>query len=186
MKVRSITSAISSSTAILSTLIPCSPRSSIYIRGEVYNSKALDEKLFSNPNGGDVSSLYMDDGYLFFSITPAEVRVDGDSIDVELRINEGPQATINEVRILGNTKTNEKVIRRELRTLPGNKFSRTDLIRSQREIVNLGYFDPQQLDVVPIPNAENGTVDIEYRVTEIADQNSSWSYLPDMAEPIMV
>ena len=135
-------------------------------RGEVYNAKALDEKLFSNPNGGDVSSLYMDDGYLFFSITPAEVRVDGDSIDVELRISEGPQATINEVRILGNTKTNEKVIRRELRTLPGNKFSRTDLIRSQREIVNLGYFDPQQLDVVPIPNAENGTVDIEYRVTE--------------------
>jgi outer membrane protein insertion porin family len=135
-------------------------------RGEVYNAKALEEKLFSNPNGGDVSSLYMDDGYLFFSITPAEVRVDGDSIDVELRISEGPQATINEVRIMGNTKTNEKVIRRELYTLPGNKFSRTDLIRSQRQIVNLGYFDPQQLDVVPIPNAENGTVDIEYRVTE--------------------
>ncbi len=135
-------------------------------RGEVYNSKALEEKLFSNPNGGDVSSLYMDDGYLFFSIQPSEVKVDGDSIDVELRISEGPQATINEVRIIGNTKTNEKVIRRELRTLPGNKFSRTDLIRSQREIVALGYFDPQQLDVVPIPNAENGTVDIEYRVTE--------------------
>ena len=135
-------------------------------RGEVYNAKALDEKLFSNPNGGDVSSLYMDDGYLFFSIQPMEVRVDGDSIDVELRITEGPQATINEVRIMGNTKTNEKVIRRELRTLPGNKFSRTDLIRSQREIIALGYFDPQQLDVVPIPNAENGTVDIEYRVTE--------------------
>jgi outer membrane protein insertion porin family len=135
-------------------------------RGEVYNQKSLDEKLFSNPNGGDVSSLYMDDGYLFFSVQPSEVRVDGDSIDVELRVSEGPQATINEVRILGNTKTSERVIRRELRTLPGNKFSRTDLIRSQREIVNLGYFDPQQLDVVPIPNAENGTVDIEYRVTE--------------------
>jgi outer membrane protein insertion porin family len=135
-------------------------------RGEVYNPKALEEKLFSNPNGGDVSSLYMDDGYLFFSVQPAEVKVDGDSIDVELRFTEGPQATINEVRIMGNTKTNEKVIRRELRTLPGNKFSRTDLIRSQREIIALGYFDPQQLDVVPIPNAENGTVDIEYRVTE--------------------
>jgi outer membrane protein insertion porin family len=135
-------------------------------RGEVYNSKALDEKLFSNPNGGDVSSLYMNDGYLFFTIQPMEVRVDGDSIDIELRITEGPQATINEVRILGNTKTNERVIRRELRTLPGNKFSREDLIRSQRQIIALGYFDPQQLDVVPIPNAENGTVDIEYRVTE--------------------
>ncbi len=135
-------------------------------RGEVYNQKILDERIFMNPNGGDLSSLYMDDGYLFFSVTPMEVKVEGDSIDLELRINEGQQATIREVRILGNTKTNEKVIRRELRTLPGNKFSRTDLIRSQREIVNLGYFDPQQLDVVPIPNPENGTVDIEYRVVE--------------------
>ncbi len=135
-------------------------------RGEVYNQKILDERIFMNPNGGDLSSLYMDDGYLFFGVTPMEVMVEGDSIDLELRINEGAQATIREVRILGNTKTNEKVIRRELRTLPGNKFSRTDLIRSQREIVNLGYFDPQQLDVVPIPNPENGTVDIEYRVVE--------------------
>jgi len=135
-------------------------------KGEVYNQKILDERIFMNPNGGDLSSLYMDDGYLFFSVTPMEVKIDGDSIDLELRINEGAQATIREVRILGNTKTNEKVIRRELRTLPGNKFSRTDLIRSQREIVNLGYFDPQQLDVVPIPNPENGTVDIEYRVVE--------------------
>lgn len=135
-------------------------------KGEVYNQKILDERIFMNPNGGDLSSLYMDDGYLFFSVTPMEVKIDGDSIDLELRINEGAQATIREVRILGNTKTNEKVIRRELRTLPGNKFSRTDLIRSQREIINLGYFDPQQLDVVPIPNPENGTVDIEYRVVE--------------------
>lgn len=135
-------------------------------RGEVYNQKLLDERIFMNPNGGDLSSLYMDDGYLFFSVTPMEVKVEGDSIDIELRINEGAQATIREVRIMGNTKTNEKVIRRELRTLPGNKFSRTDLIRSQREIVNLGYFDPQQLDVVPIPNPETGTVDIEYRVVE--------------------
>ncbi len=135
-------------------------------RGDVYSTKALEEKLYSNPNGGDVSSLYMDDGYLFFSVTPLEVRVVGDSIDVELRVNEGPQATIRDVRIMGNTKTNEHVIRRELFTLPGNKFSRADLIRSQRQIVNLGYFDPQQLDVIPIPNPENGTVDIEYRVTE--------------------
>ena len=135
-------------------------------RGEVYNQKLLDERIFMNPNGGDLSSIYMDDGYLFFSVTPMEIKVEGDSIDLELRINEGAQATINEVRILGNTKTNEKVIRRELRTLPGNKFSRTDLIRSQREIINLGYFDPAQLDVVPIPNPEKGTVDIEYRVVE--------------------
>jgi outer membrane protein insertion porin family len=135
-------------------------------KGDVYSQKTLDEKIFMNPNGGDLSSLYMDDGYLFFSVTPMEIKVDGDSIDIELRINEGAQATINNVRIIGNTKTNEKVIRRELYTLPGNKFSRSDLIRSQRQIVNLGYFDPQQLDVVPLPNPENGTVDIEYRVTE--------------------
>ena len=135
-------------------------------KGEIYNQKLLDEKLFMSQNGGDLSSLYMDDGYLFFSVTPMEVKIDDDSIDVELRINEGPQATIKDVRILGNTKTNERVIRRELYTLPGNKFSRSDLLRSQRQIVNLGYFDPQQLDMVPIPNPEKGTVDIEYRVTE--------------------
>lgn len=135
-------------------------------RGEIYNQKLLDEKLFMSQNGGDLSSLYMDDGYLFFSVTPMEVKIEDDSIDVELRINEGPQATIKDVRILGNTKTNERVIRRELYTLPGNKFSRSDLLRSQRQIVNLGYFDPQQLDMVPIPNPEKGTVDIEYRVTE--------------------
>jgi outer membrane protein insertion porin family len=135
-------------------------------KGDVYNQRELDEKLYSSPNGGDISSLYMDDGYLFFSVTPMEVRVDGDSIDLELRFNEGPQATIREVRIIGNNKTNERVIRRELYTLPGNKFSRADLIRSQRQITQLGYFDPQQLDMVPIPNPEKGTVDIEYRVTE--------------------
>lgn len=135
-------------------------------RGDVYSQRLLEERIQMNPNGGDLSSLYMDDGYLFFSVTPMEVKIEGDSIDLELRINEGAQATINEVRIVGNTKTNEKVIRRELRTIPGNKFSRSDLIRSQREITNLGYFDAQQLDVVPIPNPENGTVDIEYRVVE--------------------
>lgn len=135
-------------------------------RGEVYNQKLLEERVFQSQNGSDLSSLYMDDGYLFFSVTPLEVKVEGDSIDIELRISEGSQATINKVTIIGNTKTNEKVIRRELRTLPGNKFSRTDLLRSQREIISLGYFDPQQLDVVPIPNPENGTVDIEYKVTE--------------------
>ncbi|MCS6818457.1 MAG: POTRA domain-containing protein [Chitinophagales bacterium] len=135
-------------------------------KGEVYNQKLLEEKLFMSASGNDLSSLYMDEGYLFFNVTPLEVKIEDDSIDVELRINEGPQATIKDVRIIGNTKTNEKVIRRELYTLPGNKFSRSDLLRSQRQIVNLGYFDPQQLDMVPIPNPEKGTVDIEYRVTE--------------------
>lgn len=135
-------------------------------RGEIYNQKLLDEKLYMSQSGSDISSLYMDDGYLFFQITPAEVNVEGDSIDLEIRIYEGPQATINEVRIYGNTKTKEHVIRRELRTLPGSKFSRSDLIRSQREIVNLNYFDAEQMQVVPIPDPVNGTVDIEYHVVE--------------------
>lgn len=135
-------------------------------KGDIYNQDILDEKLFMSQNGGDVSSLYMDDGYLFFQVTPVEIAIVGDSIDLEIRIYEGAQATIEDVRIYGNTKTKEHVIRRELRTLPGNKFSRSDLIRSQREIINLGYFNPEEMDVRPIPNPQKGTVDIEYHVTE--------------------
>lgn len=135
-------------------------------KGEIYSQSVLDEKLFMSQTGNDISSLYMDDGYLFFNITPTEKRIVNDSVDMEMKIYEGPQATINEVRIYGNTKTNEKVIRRELRVLPGNKFSRSDLMRSQREIANLGYFDPEQMEIIPFPNPENGTVDIEFRVVE--------------------
>lgn len=134
--------------------------------GDVYNQTRLNEKLNMSPNGSDVASLYMDDGHLFFQVQPLEVAVIGDSIDIEIRVMEGPVATINEVRIYGNTKTKEYVIRRELRTLPGSKFSRQDLIRSQREILALNYFDPEQMEVIPVPNPENGTVDIEYHVVE--------------------
>ncbi len=135
-------------------------------KGEVYSQKELDKKLFMSEAGNDISSLYMDDGYLFFQITPVEIAVENDSVDLEIRIYEGPQATINEIRIYGNTKTKEHIIRRELRTYPGNKFSRSDLIRSQREIINLGFFDPEQMNVKPIPNPEKGTVDVEYHVVE--------------------
>lgn len=135
-------------------------------KGDIYSQGTLDQKLFMNPQGGDVSSLYMDEGYLFFNVTPVEKRIENDSVDIQMSIYEGPQATINEVRIIGNTKTNEKVIRREIRILPGSKFSRSDLIRSQRELAALGYFDPEQLEIIPIPNPENGTVDIEFRVVE--------------------
>lgn len=135
-------------------------------RGDLYNQQRLNEKLFFDPNGADVSSLYMDDGYLFFNVTPNEVLVENDSIDIRIRVYEGPQAIINKILIKGNTKTNEHVIRRELRTIPGNKFSRTDLIRTQREIAALGYFDPEQIGINPIPHPENGTVDIEYTVVE--------------------
>ena len=140
-------------------------------KGDVYNRELLQKRLTQDPNGNDISSLYYDDGYLFFSINPVEVAVENDSIDLEIRINEGPQATIRNIIITGNDKTNEHVVRRELRTMPGDKFSRTNLIRSQREIANLGFFDPQQMNVIPRPNPEDGTVDIEYQVVEkSADQ----------------
>lgn len=139
--------------------------------GDVYNADLLQKRISMDQDGGDISSLYYDDGYLFFSVNPVEIAVENDSIDIEIRINEGPQATIRNVIIEGNDKTNEHVIRRELRTFPGDKFSRSDLIRSQREIANLGFFDPQETRVEPIPNPTDGTVDIKYTVKEkSADQ----------------
>ncbi|MBI5219009.1 MAG: outer membrane protein assembly factor BamA [Bacteroidia bacterium] len=133
-------------------------------KGEVFNQSLLDEKLFIDPNG--VSSLYLDEGYLFFNVTPVEVLVENDSIDLEMRIFEGRQAMINKVIITGNTKTNEHVIRREIRSKPGQLFNRSDIIRSQRELAQLGYFNPEKLDVNPVPNPVEGTVDIEYIVEE--------------------
>ncbi len=135
-------------------------------RGDIFNQSKLDTRLFMNPNGFDVSSLYMDDGYLFFNLNPIEVKVEGDSIDLEIRVYEGKQATINKVSVTGNDKTSDRVILRTLRTKPGQKFSRTDIQRSLRELAALNYFDPEQLDVNPIPNPSNGTVDIEYKVAE--------------------
>ena len=135
-------------------------------KGAIYSQSDIDQKLFMSQTGNDVSTLYMDDGYLFFQVTPTEVLVEGDSIDLEMRVFEGAQAIINSVRISGNTKTNEHVIRRELRIIPGNKFSRSDLIRSQREIAQLGYFDPEQIEIIPYPNPQNGTVDVEFKVVE--------------------
>jgi outer membrane protein insertion porin family len=137
-------------------------------KGDTYNLDVLNKKLGKqlSPEGGDISSLYMDDGYLFFSVNPVETSVYNDTIDHEIRITEGPQATIKNVNITGNDKTKEYVIRRELRTIPGEKFSRTDLIRSQREIINLGYFDQEKLGMQPVPNQDDGTVDINYSVEE--------------------
>lgn len=135
-------------------------------KGDIYDQAQLDAKLFMNPNGNDISSLYMDDGYLFFNVTPVEVMVTSDSIDLEMRIYEGKQAIINKVTVVGNTKTNDHVIMREIRTKPGQLFRRSDIIRTQRELSQLGYFDPEKMNVVPTPNPVNGTVDIEYTVEE--------------------
>ncbi|RLD64591.1 MAG: outer membrane protein assembly factor BamA [Bacteroidetes bacterium] len=134
--------------------------------GDVYDESILNKKLFVDDNA--VSSLYLDNGYLFFSVTPVEVMVENDSIDLELRIYEGKQARINKVTVTGNTRTHDHVVRREIRTKPGQLFSRSDIIRTNRELATLGYFDPEKLDVRPVPNPANGTVDIEYVVEEKA------------------
>lgn len=137
-------------------------------KGDIYNQEILNKKLGKSlsPEGGDISGLYQDDGYLFFRVEPIETAVYNDTIDYEIRITEGPQATIKNVRISGNDRTKEYVIRRELRTIPGEKFSRSDLIRSNREIANLGYFNQEKIGINPVPNPDDGTVDINYTVEE--------------------
>ncbi len=142
-------------------------------KGDIYNLDILNKKLgiHLSAEGGDINGLYQDDGYLFFRVDPVETAVYNDTIDFEIRMVEGPQATIKNVTISGNEKTKEYVIRRELRTIPGEKFSRTDLLRSQRDIVNLGFFNQEKVTPVPVPNQEDGTVDINWSVEEkSADQ----------------
>lgn len=135
-------------------------------KGDVFDQSHLEQKLFMNPNGYDISSLYMDDGYLFFQVTPQESRIHNDTIDFDIHVYEGKQATINKVTVKGNDKTNDHVIYREIRTKPGQLFRRSDIIRTQRELAQLGYFDPEKLNVIPTPNPADGTVDIEYIVEE--------------------
>lgn len=135
-------------------------------KGDPYNKKDLEQNLTYNPSGTDITSLYMDNGYLFFRATPVEVAVEGDSIDIEIRIVEGKQARIRNVWVEGNTITNDKIIMRELHTRPGDLFSRDAVIRSQRELVTLGYFKQESIVPEPRPNQEDGTVDIVYKVEE--------------------
>ena len=127
-------------------------------KGQVYNQKKLNKRLSTDDDA--VSNLYLDKGYLFAQILPVETHVEGDSIALEMRLFEGKQATINRVVINGNDRLYEKVIRRELRVRPGDLFSKSDLMRSAREIAQTGHFDPEKMDIRPEPNEENGTVDI--------------------------
>ncbi|MVM30847.1 outer membrane protein assembly factor BamA [Spirosoma sp. HMF4905] len=133
-------------------------------KGDVYNPEDLDKRMNGNP-GQDLSSQYMDLGYLYYNAQPIEKSIEGDSIDLEIRIFEGKQATINKVILNGNTKTSDHVVMRTIRTLPGQKFSKTNLIRTQRELSTLGYFDPEKIGINPVPQSD-GTVDIEYTVEE--------------------
>jgi outer membrane protein insertion porin family len=134
--------------------------------GDVYDQSKLEQKLYMNPNGYDVSSLYLDDGYLFFQVHEQESNIHNDTIDFDVLMYEGKQATINKITIKGNDKTNDHVIYREIKTRPGQLFRRSDIIRSNRQLAQLGYFDPEKLNVIPSPNPADGTVDIEYIVEE--------------------
>ncbi|HRY32409.1 MAG TPA: POTRA domain-containing protein [Bacteroidales bacterium] len=149
-------------------------------KGMVYNMKLLETNLSFNPEGFDVSSLYLDDGYLFFNVEPVEIRVENDSIDIEIRIREGKQARINKVTIKGNNRTNDHVIMREIRTRPGQLFSRSDIIRTTRELAQLRYFNAEKINPVPKPNPADGTVDIEYEVEETSsdqiEMSGGWGY----------
>ncbi|MCK5691904.1 MAG: BamA/TamA family outer membrane protein, partial [Bacteroidales bacterium] len=135
-------------------------------KGDIFDQTILDERLFIDEDA--VNGVYLDNGYLFFQLTPVEVSVEDDTIDFEMRLYEGDIALINNVIISGNDRTNEHVVRRELRTLPGDKFSKSELIRTVRELANLGHFDPEQIEPNPIPNQADGTVDIEYKLVERA------------------
>jgi outer membrane protein insertion porin family len=139
--------------------------------GDEYNKPLFDQRLNQSQDGRDISSLYMNRGYLFFNIYAVETGVTENHINYEIRIIEGKEARVKNIIIKGNYKTNENVIRREIRTKPGDLFNRDDIIRTQRELAQLGYFNEQAFQVNPIPNPQDGTVDIEYIVEEkSADQ----------------
>jgi outer membrane protein insertion porin family len=135
-------------------------------KGDVYNMEVLQTRLNMNQSGRDVASLYTDDGYLNFYAYPVESLVPPDSIDIEVRMGEGRQYRIGVVSVSGNTKTNDHVIYREIRTRPGDLFNRSDLIRSQRELANLNYFSQEAFDIRTNPRADEGLVDLEYVVEE--------------------
>jgi len=133
-------------------------------KGDVYNQKLLEEKLLYDPQS--VFSLYQDNGYLFSNINPVEVYAENDSLDIQMQIYEGKQARINKVAISGNTRTNDHVVMREIRTSPGSLYRRSEVQRTIREFAQLGYFDPEKLNVDFQPDPAKGTVDLEYLVEE--------------------
>lgn len=137
-------------------------------KGDAYNRALLEKNIHYDPTGADISALYQDDGYLFFQVIPVEVNIENDSIDIEMRVYEGKQARIGKVSISGNTRTNDHVIMRELKTLPGQLYSREDVYRSLRELQQLQYFDQENLEPVIVPDQENGLVNIEYKLKEVS------------------
>jgi outer membrane protein insertion porin family len=139
-------------------------------KGSVYNQSLILDRLNGSSGAEDaVSNLYLDHGYLFSNLNPVEAKVEGDSIDLEIRIFEGDQAYINDIFITGNTRTNEHVARRELYTLPGDLFSKEKIIRSIRQLGVLGHFDPEKINPTPMQDQTNGTVDMLYQLEEKAN-----------------
>ena len=142
-------------------------------KGDVYNQKLLNKRIAEDDDA--VSNLYMNRGYLFFNLVPIENNIQSDSIALEMRVMEGPQARINKVVINGNDRLYEKVVRRELRVKPGQLFSKSDLMRSAREIAQTGHFDPEKMDIRPEPNEDNGTVDILFNLESKANDQIEFS-----------
>ena len=133
-------------------------------KGDIYNQTYLNKRLSQDEDA--VGNAYWNNGYLFYNLQPTEVNIVGDSIDLEMRITEGQQAHINRVKINGNDRLYENVVRRELRTKPGDLFSKEALQRSARELASMGHFDPEAINPVPEPNYEDGTVDINYNLKQ--------------------
>ncbi|KAA6312380.1 Outer membrane protein assembly factor BamA, partial [termite gut metagenome] len=142
-------------------------------KGDVYNQKQLTERTVSDDDA--VGNLYYNNGYLFYGLDPVEVNVENDSIDLEMRISEGRQATINRIKINGNDRIYENVVRRELRTRPGDLFSREELMRSMREIQQMGHFDPENIQPDIQPDPVSGTVDISYDLVSKANDQVEFS-----------
>jgi outer membrane protein insertion porin family len=142
--------------------------------GDVYNQKLLNKRTTEDDDA--VSNLYLDNGYLFFQLVPIEENIKGDSISLQMRIIEGPQAKVNKVIINGNDRLYEKVIRRELRVKPGELFSKSDLVRSAREIAASGHFNPENMDIRPEPNEADGTVDILFNLESKANDKVQFSF----------
>lgn len=142
--------------------------------GEVYNQKMLNKRTTEDDDA--VANLYLDNGYLFFQIVPIEESIKGDSIALQMRLIEGPQARINRVVINGNDQLYEKVIRRELRVRPGELFSKSDLMRSAREIAASEHFNPENMDIRPEPNENDGTVDIVFNLESKANDKFQISF----------
>ena len=142
-------------------------------RGDVYNQKHIDKRLKEDDDAA--GNWYYNNGYVFSGIEPVEVNIDGDSIDIEMRVTEGPQARLNHVRIYGNDRLYEEVVRRELRTKPGDLFNKEALMRSARDIASMGFFDPEKVVPDVKPNPEDGTVDVNWKLEQKSNDQLEFS-----------